>query len=325
MLNLQDSDIAIAEFPAQQPGGAKPVAELIPYEPSALADADIFLTAFDHSSNATYIIVNPANGSLPWLAIWPGHGSDVHVVPNLDKQLNQLVSIDFIHGLGLIATNNTHILKIDPENGSFETVMPISDRELQNGAHATTDGAHLYLHVHDSDQYYIATYNFSTSPASVSLSLPNSINNNQFYAMHWSYKYNCIVAMRSSSSIAAGMEVGNQSSVDAAQFQKVVEVLGLPHYSDCGRPKDNAHTFVTGDYWYAALDCSDDQNGQTYGLTFIEMTSKNPKVINEQIFGPMYEHSPLHWPLAPPRKNSYYVAGTLLSDLQPPEIHLLAL
>ena len=137
---LQDSDIAIAAFPAQQPGGAKPVAEVISYEPSPLADADKFLTAFDHTNNATYIIVNPSNGSQPWLAIWPVHGSDVRVVPNLDKQLTQLVSIDFMPGQGLVATNFTHILKIDPENGSFETVIALSDHDLQNGGHATTDG-----------------------------------------------------------------------------------------------------------------------------------------------------------------------------------------
>jgi hypothetical protein len=302
---FQDSDIAIAAFNAQQPGGAKPVAEVVAYEPSPLLDSDKFLTAFDHSSNATYIIISPSNGSQPWLAIWPGSGSAVHVVPNLDKQLAQLSTLNIIQGFGLIATNDTHVLRINPDNGSFESVMPLSDHELQNGAHATTDGEHLYVHLHDSDQYYIATYNFSTSPASMSLSLPNSINNNQFYAMHWSHKYNCIVAMRSSSSIAAGMEVGNQSSVDAAQFQKVVEILGLPHYSDCGRPKDNAHTFVTGDYWYAALDCTGDEGGrQSYGLTYIEMTSKNPKVIFEQIFGPMYEHTHRNcFLLVPPRQN----------------------
>ena len=132
--------------------------------------------------------------------------------------------------------------------------------------------------------------NFSTSPVSISLSLPNSMQSNRFLSMHWSYKYDCIVAMRSASGVAAGLEVGNQSSLDAGQFQKVTEILGLPHYSDCGQPKDNAATFVTGNYWYAALDCSND-NGQTYQLTFIEMTSKNPKVIGEQIFGPMCERA----------------------------------
>jgi hypothetical protein len=287
---LQDSDIAIAAFPAQQPGGAKPVAELIPYEPSALADADKFLTAFDHSSNATYIIVNPSNSSLPWLAVWPGHGSDVRVVPNLDKQLEQLLSMDFVPGLGLVATNATHLLVINPDNGSFETVMPLSDRGLQNSGHATTDGSHLYLHLHDGALYYIATVNFSTSPASISLSLPNSMDN-IFVAMHWSYKYNCLVAMRTSGGAVYGMQVGNQSALDAAQFEKVVEVLGVPHYTDCGLPKNNAATFVSGNYWYAALDCHDGDNEQTYQLTFIEMTSKNPKVIGEQIFGPMYEHA----------------------------------
>lgn len=41
LILTQDSDIAIAAFQAQQPGGAKPVAEIIPFEPSALADADV--------------------------------------------------------------------------------------------------------------------------------------------------------------------------------------------------------------------------------------------------------------------------------------------
>ena len=48
------------------------------------------------------------------------------------------------------------------------------------------------------------------------------------------------------------MEVGNQSSLDAAEFQKVKEIIG-PHYSDCGRPLSNAATFVAGDWFYAAL------------------------------------------------------------------------
>jgi hypothetical protein len=117
-----------------------------------LADADTFLTAFDHTNNMTYIIVNPKNDTQPWLAVWAGHGSDVHIVPNLDKQLTQLVSIDWIPSQGLVATNFTHILKINPNNGSFETVAALSDHDLQNGAHTTTDGTHLYVHLHDSDQ-----------------------------------------------------------------------------------------------------------------------------------------------------------------------------
>ena len=108
-----------------------------------------------------------------------------------------------------------------------------------------------------------------------------------FVAMHWSFKYNGLVAMRTSAGLLSGMEVGNQSSLDASGFQKVVEILGMPHYTDCGLPKNNAATFVTGDYWYAALDCKDDSNEQSYQLTFIDMPSKNPKVIGEQIFGPM--------------------------------------
>ena len=55
----------------------------------------------------SYIIVSPANTSLPFLAIWPGHGSDVSIVPNLDAQLKQLISIDWIPAQGLIATNVT--------------------------------------------------------------------------------------------------------------------------------------------------------------------------------------------------------------------------
>jgi hypothetical protein len=149
----QDSDIAIAAFQAQQPGGAKPVAEIIPFEPSALADADTFLTAFDHTNNMTYIIINPKNDTQPWLAIWPGHGPNVRIVPNLDKQLTQLVSLDWIPTQGLVATNFTHILKINPDNGSFETLSALSDQDLQNGGHTTTDGTHLYVHLHNSDQY----------------------------------------------------------------------------------------------------------------------------------------------------------------------------
>ena len=295
LIRFQDSDIAIAAFAAQEPGSAKPVAEIIPYEPSALADADTFLTALDPTSNMTYIIANPMNGSQPWLAIWPGHGSDVHIVPNLDKQLLQLVSIDWIPSQGLIATNFTHVLKIDPDNGSFETVIALSDRDLQNGGHVTTDGSHLYVHLHDSDQYYIATVNFST-PVSIYLSLPDSMLEHTFVAMHWSFKYDSLVAMRTVSGPAYGMEVGNQSSHDAAQFEKVIEVLGIPHYTDCGLPKNNAATFVTGNFWYAALNCHDNSgsNSQSYQLTFIEMPSKNPKVIGENIFGPMYEHARFH-------------------------------
>ena len=136
-------------------------------------------------------------------------------------------------------------------------------------------------------RYFIATVNFSTSPVSISLSLPCSMQEHTFVAMHWSFKYNGIVAMRTSAGFLSGMEVGNQSSLDASGFQKVVEILGMPHYTDCGLPKNNAATFVTGDYWYAALDCKDDSNDQSYQLTFIDMPSKNPKVIGEQIFGPM--------------------------------------
>jgi hypothetical protein len=288
IVSPQDSDVAIGAFPAQQPGTVKPVAEVVPYEETKLVDGDLFLSAFDHTNNMTFIIINPTNGSQPFLAIWPGQGSDVHIIPNLDPQLRQLVSIDYIPNQGLIATNFTHILRIDPETGSFETVMAISDRDLQNGGHSTTDGAQLYLHVHDGDQYYIATVNFSTKPASISLSLPASVQDHTFVAMHWSFKYNCIVAMRTSSGVAYGMEVGNQSSVDAAEFQKVVEILGLPHYGDCGLPKNNAATFVSGNFWYANLKCSPSaSNSQNTYLTFIEMTSKNPKVIEEQNFDSM--------------------------------------
>lgn len=82
--SLQDSDVAIGAFQAQQPGGVKPVAEVIPYEDTKLIDADKFLAAFDHTSNMTYIIVSPSNASQPFLAIWPGYGPDVHIVPHLD-------------------------------------------------------------------------------------------------------------------------------------------------------------------------------------------------------------------------------------------------
>jgi hypothetical protein len=96
------------------------------------------------------------------------------------------------------------------------------------------------------------------------------------------------VAMRTSAGTFAGMEVGNQSSLDAAQFQKVREIIG-PHYSDCGRPLSNAATFVSGDWFYAALKCSDESGREGSYLTFIEMTSHNPKVIEEQNFESLYD------------------------------------
>lgn len=286
-LHTQDSDVAIGAFTAQQPGGVKPVAEVVPYEDTKLVDGDKFLTAFDHSNNMSFILVVPSNASQPYLAIWPGHGSDVHIVPNLDPQLRQLVSIDWIPAQGLIATNFTHILKIDTKTGSYETLIPLSDHDLQNGAHTTTDGTHLYAYLHDGDQYYIATVNFSVSPASISLSLPCSIQDHTFVAMHWSFKYDCLVAMRTSAGVFQGMEVGNQSSLDAAEFQKVKEIIG-PHYSDCGRPLSNAATFVSGDWFYAALKCSDESGREASYLTFIDMPSHNPKVIEEQNFESLY-------------------------------------
>jgi hypothetical protein len=113
-----------------------------------------------------------------------------------------------------------------------------------------------------------------------------------FVAMHWSFKYDSLVAMRTVSGPLFGMEVGNQSSHDAAEFEKVVTGI-IPHYSYCGLPKNNAATFVTGNFWYAALNCEDKtgSNSQSYQLTFIEMPSKNPKVIGETIFAPMYAHA----------------------------------
>jgi hypothetical protein len=122
----------------------------------------------------TYVLVNPSNATLPFLAIWPGHGSDVHIVPNLDAQLRQLMSIDWIPSQGLVATNSTHILRISPETGSFEAIMPLSDHDLQNGGHTTTDGTHLYVHLHDGEEYWIGTVNFSATPASISLSVRTS-------------------------------------------------------------------------------------------------------------------------------------------------------
>ena len=175
----------------------KPVAEVVPYQDTKLVAGDKFLTAFDHTNNMSYILVVPSNASQPYLAIWPGHGRDVHIVPNLDAQLRQLVSIDWVPAQGLIATNFTHILRINTETGAFETLIPLSDHDLQNGGHVTTDGTHLYAYLHDGDQYYIATVNFSASPASISLSLPCSIQDHTFVAMHWSFKYGCLVAMRS--------------------------------------------------------------------------------------------------------------------------------
>jgi hypothetical protein len=199
------------------------------------------LTALDPTTNTTYVIGNPMNGTQPWLAIWPGHGSDVMIVPNLDKQLLQLVSLNWVPSEGLIATNYTHILKIDPENGSFETLIALSDRDLQNGGHVTTDGSNLYVHLTDADQYYIATVNFSTTPASIYMSLGCSRQEHTFVGMHWSFKYDCLVAMRTASGIAYGMQVGNQSSHNAAEFVPVKEILGIPYYTDCGLPKNNGN------------------------------------------------------------------------------------
>jgi hypothetical protein len=285
--NSQDSDIAIGAFPAQQPGVAKPVAEIIPYEDTKLADADHFLTAFDHTNNMSYIIVSPSNASLPFLAIWPGHGSDVRVVPNLDAQLKQLTSIDWIPAQGLIATNVTHVLRIDTKTGSYEAVMQLSDRDLQNGGHTTTDGTHLYVHLHDGEEYWIGTVNFTTTPVSISLSVPASMGDHILVGMHWSFKYDGLVAMRTADGIFVALQVGNQSSVNASDFQKVREITG-PHYTDCGMPQGNSATFVSGDYWYAALKCApSDANEQGNYLTFIDMPSWNPKVIEENNFDSM--------------------------------------
>jgi hypothetical protein len=51
--SLQDSDVAIGAFQAQQPGGVKPVAEVIPYEDTKLIDADKFLAALESTTPAT--------------------------------------------------------------------------------------------------------------------------------------------------------------------------------------------------------------------------------------------------------------------------------
>ena len=291
VLYSQDSDIAIGAFQAQEPGGVKPVAEVIPYEDSKLVDGDKFLTAFDHTNNMTYIVVIPSNATQPFLAIWPGYGSDVHIVPNLDVQLRQLMSIDWIPSQGLIATNSTHILKINPESGSCEAIVQLSDRDLQNGGHSTTDGTHLYVHLHDQESWWIGTVNFSTTPASISLSVPARMSDNILVGMHWSFKYDGIVAMRTADGIFIAMQVGNQSSVNASDFHKVREVTG-PHYTQCGLPQGNGATFVSGDYWYANLECSPSAaNEQANYLTFIDMPSKNPKVIQEEILGAMYVHT----------------------------------
>jgi hypothetical protein len=112
--------------------------------------------------------------------------------------------------------------------------------------------------------------------------------------MHWSFKYNCIVAMRTADGIFVAMQVGNQSSVNASDFQKVKEITG-PHYTG------NSATFVSGDYWYAALKCSPSgANEQGNYLTFIDMPSRNPKVIEENNFDTMYVHTrSLHLTSAP--------------------------
>ncbi len=291
ILSSQDSDIAIGAFQAQQPGGVKPVAEVVPYEDTKLVDGDKFLTAFDHASNMTYVMVIPSNATLPFLAIWPGHGSDVHIVPNLDVQLRQLVSIDWLPSQGLVATNSTHILRINPETGSSETIMRLSNQDLQNGGHTTTDGTYLYVHLHDGEEYWIGTFNFSAVPVSLTLSVPASMQDHILVAMHWSFKYNCIVAMRTADGIFVAMQVGNQSSLNASDFQKVREITG-PHYTDCGLPQGNSATFVSGDFWYAALKCSPSEaNEEGNYLTFIDMLSWNPKVIEEDNFDVMYVHS----------------------------------
>jgi hypothetical protein len=142
----------------------------------ALVNNDKFLTAFGHRNNATYILITSSNGSKPWLAVWSGHGSDVRVIPNLDQQLAQLVSMDFLPGIGLAATNDIHVLIINPDNGSFQTAVPLSDRGLENGGQTTTDGSNLYVYLTDSEHsfYYIATVHISATHASVSLSVPSS-------------------------------------------------------------------------------------------------------------------------------------------------------
>ena len=50
-------------------------------------------------------------------------------------------------------------------------------------------------------RYYIATINFSTTPVSVSLSLPCSIQDHTLLALHWSFKYDRLVAMRTSAGV----------------------------------------------------------------------------------------------------------------------------
>jgi hypothetical protein len=53
-------------------------------------------------------------------------------------------------------------------------------------------------------------------------------------------------------------------------------------------PQGNSATFVSGDYWYAALKCApSDANEQGNYLTFIDMPSRNPKVIEENNFETM--------------------------------------
>ena len=110
---------------------------------------------------------------------------------------------------------------------------------MQNGGHSTTDGEYLYVHLHDGEEYWIGTVNFSAVPVSVTLSVPASIDDHILVAMHWSFKYNCIVAMRTADGIFVAMQVGNQSSVNASDFQKVKEITG-PHYTDCGLPQGNS-------------------------------------------------------------------------------------
>ncbi len=100
--------------------------------------------------------------------------------------------------------------------------------------------------------------------------------------------------MRTADGIFVAMQVGNQSSVNASDFQKVKEITG-PHYTG------NSATFVSGDYWYAALKCSPSgANEQGNYLTFIDMPSRNPKVIEENNFDTMYVHTrSLHLTSAP--------------------------
>jgi hypothetical protein len=267
----------------------------------------------------TYVLVNPSNATLPFLAIWPGHGSDVHIVPNLDAQLRQLMSIDWIPSQGLVATNSTHILRISPETGSFEAIMPLSDHDLQNGGHTTTDGTHLYVHLHDGEEYWIGTVNFSATPASISLSVPASMGDHILVSMHWSFKYDRIVAMRTADGIFVALQVGNQSSVNASDFQKVREITG-PHYTDCGMPQSNSATFVSGDYWYAALKCTPSaSNEQGHYLTYIDMPSWNPKVIEENNFASMCVRALSCTSLCPPVSSCSTFTGRCLSAPLPRE------